>query len=112
MNTVLRRLGFYAIAAFAAVTMNFFLLRMLPGSALQTALSNMRGTISPAQLKALEEQYGVGSHQSLLSQYLTYLGHLLQGNLGTSTAKSVSVSSVLGNDLPWTIGLIGTATVV
>jgi peptide/nickel transport system permease protein len=113
MTTILRRLGFYALAAFAAVTLNFFIPRMLPGSALQNVLANIKSAnITPAQLQALAAQYGLDSKQSLLSQYLTYLGHLFQGDLGTSTAKSVSVGSVLSNELPWTIGLIGSATVV
>ncbi|MEY9968682.1 peptide/nickel transport system permease protein [Streptacidiphilus sp. MAP12-16] len=113
MTTILRRLGFYALAAFAAVTLNFFLPRMLPGDALQAVLSNIRtSNITKEQLAALSAQYGLNSKQGLVSQYLTYLGHLLQGNLGTSTSKSVSVTSVLGNDLPWTIGLIGSATIV
>jgi peptide/nickel transport system permease protein len=113
MRTLLRRLGFYALAAYAAVTLNFFLARLLPGNALQNVLSQMRAaTISKASLAALEAQYGVGTHQSLFSQYLAYLGHLLQGDLGVSTSKSVPVTSVLAGDLPWTIGLIGTATVL
>lgn len=113
MTTILRRLGFYAVAAFAAVTLNFFIPRMLPGTALQNVLSKIRSSnITPDQLHALEAQYGLNGKESLLSQYLAYLGHLFQGDLGTSTNKSVSVNSVLGSDLPWTIGLIGSATVV
>ncbi|MEZ0090256.1 ABC transporter permease [Streptacidiphilus sp. EB129] len=113
MTTILRRLGFYALAAFAAVTLNFFLPRMLPGDALQNVLSNIKSAdITPSQLAALTAQYGLDSRQSLVSQYLGYLGHLFQGDLGTSTSKSVPVSQILASDLPWTIGLIGAATVV
>ena len=39
-------------------------------------------------------QDGLDSKQSLLSQYGSYLSHLLHGDLGTSTSKSVSVTSV------------------
>jgi len=113
MTAIVRRLGFYVIAAFAAVTLNFFLPRMLPGSALQALLANMRGVaITPAQLKALEVQYGLGSHASLASQYLTYLGHLLQGDLGQSTSHPESVVADLSSKLPWTIGLVGSATLI
>jgi peptide/nickel transport system permease protein len=38
MATLLRRLWFYLIAAYAAITLNFFLPRMLPGNALQALL--------------------------------------------------------------------------
>jgi len=114
MTTLLRRIGFYVVAAFAAITVNFFLPRMLPGSALQAILTKTMqtgATLSPSAVKALEAQYGV-SHASLFSQYLTYLGNTLSGNLGTSPTQSASVSSLLGKTLPWTIGLVGSATVI
>jgi peptide/nickel transport system permease protein len=112
MTTLLRRLGFYAIAAFAAVTINFFLPRMLPGSALQSLLASMKSTaLTPSQLNALAAQYGF-SHQSLAGQYTTYLGNIFTGDLGTSTSRNASVGSLLSTTLPWTIGLIGSATVL
>jgi peptide/nickel transport system permease protein len=113
MTTILRRLGFYVLAAFAAVTLNFFLPRMLPGNALQALLAKMQTTtITPQQLQALADQYGLNSKQSTFSQYMTYLGHLFQGDLGHSTSKSVAVTQILSKDLPWTIGLVGSATIV
>jgi peptide/nickel transport system permease protein len=112
MRTVLRRLGFYILAALAALTMNFFLLRMLPGDPLGAQLAKSTGQITPAELQGLEKLYGVGTHRSLVSQYLGYLGQLLHGNLGTSTSKSVPVTTLISTDLPWTLGLIGCATAV
>jgi peptide/nickel transport system permease protein len=112
VRAILRRLAFYLLAAWSAVTLNFFLPRMLPGSALQAVLSSMRSApITPAQLKALEAEYGAGNN-SLLSQYASYIGNLLRGDLGTSTSKSVPVTDILSSDLPWTVGLVGTATVI
>jgi peptide/nickel transport system permease protein len=113
MVTLLRRLGFYAIAAYAAITLNFFLPRMLPGNALQALLAQMRSSlITPQELASLSAAYGLDSKQSLFAQYMTYLGHTLTGNLGVSTSKTSPVTTILGNDLPWTLGLIGSATVV
>jgi peptide/nickel transport system permease protein len=112
MRTILRRLGFYVLAALAALTLNFFLLRMLPGDPLGAQLAKSTGQITPAELQGLEKLYGVGTHRSLLSQYTAYLGQLLHGNLGTSTAKSVPVTTLISTDLPWTLGLIGCATAV
>ncbi|MFI0900284.1 MULTISPECIES: ABC transporter permease [unclassified Streptomyces] len=112
MRTIVRRLGFYALAGFAAVTVNFFLARLLPGSALQNVLSKLRSAnLDPDAMKALEAQYGAGD-QSMPSQFLTYLSHLLRGDLGVSTSQSAPVSTILGNTLPWTLGLVGTATVL
>ncbi len=113
MSTLLRRLGFYVIAAYAAITLNFFLPRMLPGNALQAMLAQMRSSlVTPEELASLSAAYGLDSKQSLFSQYMTYLGHTLSGNLGVSTSKTSPVTSILSNDLPWTLGLIGTATVI
>ena len=113
MRTLLRKFGFYVLAAWAAVTINFFLPRMLPGNALQALLSTMRSApIRPDQLKALEAQYGMSGGKGLFSEYGSYLVRLLHGDLGVSTSRSVPVSSLLGDYLPWTLGLLGTATVV
>jgi peptide/nickel transport system permease protein len=113
MSMLLRRLGFYLIAAYAAVTLNFFLPRMLPGNAFQAVLATMRTSVFTKQeLAAMQASYGLDSAQSLLSQYFAYLGHTLSGNLGASTSKNEAVTTVLGTDLPWTLGLIGTATVI
>ncbi|NUS14954.1 MAG: ABC transporter permease [Streptomyces sp.] len=112
MRAIVRRLGFYLLAGFAAVTVNFFLARLLPGSALQNVLAKLRSAnLDPEAMKALEAQYGAGG-QSLPSQFMTYLSHLLRGDLGVSTSQSSPVSTVLGNTLPWTLGLVGTATVL
>jgi peptide/nickel transport system permease protein len=109
---LIRRIGFYLLAAYAALTLNFFIPRMLPGNALDAVLTTMRGEITPQELAGMAAQYGINSTQSLLSQYFTYVGHILSGNFGFSTSKQVPVTTVLGGELPWTIGLIGSATVV
>lgn len=112
MSAILRRLAFYLLAAWSAVTLNFFLPRMLPGSALQAILASIRSApITPEELKALQSEYGVGN-KGLLSQYVSYISKLFHGDLGTSTSKSVPVTTVLGADLPWTIGLVGVATLL
>ncbi len=112
MPLLIRRIGFYLIAAYVAITLDFFIPRMLPGNALDSMLSQMKTQVTPAQLAAMASQYGLDSKQSLLSQYFTYIGHTVTGNFGFSTSKQVPVATVLGGDLPWTIGLIGSATLV
>ena len=48
MRFILRRLGFYAIALWGAITLNFVLPRLMPGSPLDGLMSRL----SPAQLAA------------------------------------------------------------
>jgi peptide/nickel transport system permease protein len=69
--------------------------------------------LSASALHALQVEFGSGAHGSLLSQYGTYLSNLVHGNLGLSVNLYPSkVTTVLGQTLPWTIALIGTATII
>ncbi|MGD0980974.1 MAG: ABC transporter permease [Solirubrobacteraceae bacterium] len=112
MRFIMRRLVFYLVAAWSALTINFLLPHLLPGTAVEAMLSHIPDA-TPTVIKALDIQYGVGHQGSLLHQYFVYLGHLAHGNLGTSTFEyPTKVISVLNNTLPWTIGLVGTATIV
>jgi peptide/nickel transport system permease protein len=112
MSFIARRLAFYAVAAWVAITVNFAIPRVMPGDAVNAMLAKFP-QLSASSLKALQAEFGSGDHGSLLSQYVTYLGNLLHGNLGLSTNQYPSkVTTILGQTLPWTIILIGTATVI
>jgi peptide/nickel transport system permease protein len=55
----------------------------------------------------------VGHPESLWQQYWSYLVDVFHFNLGTSTSEfPAQVSTLLGQALPWTIVLVGTATVI
>jgi peptide/nickel transport system permease protein len=109
---IIRRLGFYAVAAWAAVTVNFFIPRAMPGNAVDVMMAKFQN-LQPQALRALEIQFGTGHQGSLLHQYWVYLGNLLHGNLGTSVSYSpASVTSVLAKTIPWTLALVGTATII
>ena len=72
-----------------------------------------RSTITPATLKAMYQEYGLGGHQSAWGQYFHYWGQLLHGNLGISTSYSnVPVATIIGSGIFWTLGLVGVATVI
>ena len=112
MPFIVRRLGFYAVAAWAAVTVNFFIPRAMPGNAVDVMMAKFQN-LQPQALRALEIQFGTGHQGSLLHQYWVYLGNLLHGNLGTSVSYSpASVTSVLAKTIPWTLALVGTATII
>jgi peptide/nickel transport system permease protein len=62
---------------------------------------------------ALAVAFGLNTNSSLLTQYFQYWGQLFHGNLGTSiTYYPSSVASVIATALPWTIGLVGMATLI
>jgi peptide/nickel transport system permease protein len=90
-----------------AVTVTFFLVRLLPGDpVLAVAAPGMTEEIRQTQL----QQFGLD--RPLLVQYFAYLRELVQGNLGVSFLRSQPVSQVLMERLPWTLLLTGAALLV
>jgi peptide/nickel transport system permease protein len=64
-------------------------------------------------VKALEVQFGIGHQGSIFSQYFQYWDNVLHFNLGVSTSEyPTHVSTIIGQTLPWTIALVGVATVL
>jgi peptide/nickel transport system permease protein len=113
MRYFARRLAFYAFTAWAALTINFFIPRLIPGDPVSSLVNGMRGQIDPAQIQSLTVLFGLDKHQSIWTQYIRYLGQLMHGDLGVSFGNfPLPVSSVLTQALPWTLLLIGTTTLL
>jgi ABC-type dipeptide/oligopeptide/nickel transport system permease component len=116
IDYVLKRVAFAAVTIFVAVTINFVLFRLAPG----TAVSNLsRVPHASQQLRhALEVEFGLDKSKG--AQYVIYLKQLLHGNLGISFENQQPVSTnlrvALINTLPMvTLGtlfsiVIGTLT--
>ena len=97
MRYALRRLGFFVLTLWIALTLNFLLPRLMPGNPATAMLSKFHGELSPKAQNALEILFGVNTKESLLSQYFSYLHQILTGNFGTSLSQyPASVSSVIG----------------
>ncbi|HWG01449.1 MAG TPA: ABC transporter permease [Trebonia sp.] len=113
MPFILRRLGFYVVAAWVALTLNFFIPRFMPGNAVEAIMGKFP-SLQPSAEKAIEAMLGTGRNQgSLLSQYGRYLTDVAHFNFGTDlTNYPASVSSLLTQTIPWTLILVGTATVI
>ncbi len=112
MRYLLRRLGFYLIAAWASITLNFFIPRLMPGDPAQILFAQLQGKIEPQAMNAIREAFGFVDGP-LYVQYFTYLNNLLHGNMGLSVAYfPVPVLTVLKTGFLWTIYLVGVATVI
>ena len=110
---MLRRLEFFVITLWAALTINFILPRVMPGNPAQAMLVRYHGRVSPQTIHTLEVALGLNSHQPIFQQYFQYLGNTLSGNFGTSvTFFPSSVGDVVKQGLPWTLGLVGMSTVI
>jgi peptide/nickel transport system permease protein len=111
-RTILGRLGFYLLAAWAALTLNFLIPRLMPGDPVATMVGRLGGRASPEAVAALREAFGE-TDASLVSQYATYLGDVLTGDLGRSISQyPAKVSDVIATGLVWTLGLGGVAVVL
>jgi len=112
MSFIIRRLIFYVVAAWVALTINFFIPRLVPGNAVESIMSKFPN-LQPAAYRAIEAMLGVGHPGSIWHQYWAYLVDVAHFNLGTSSSEfPAQVSTLLGEALPWTIVLVGSATVI
>ena len=112
MSFIVRRLIFYIVAAWVALTINFFIPRLMPGNAVESIMAKFPN-LQPSAYRAIEAMLGVGHPGSIWHQYVAYLDDILHFNFGTSVSEyPAQVSTLLGETLPWTIALVGTATVI
>jgi peptide/nickel transport system permease protein len=113
MRFLLRRAGFFVLTLWAALSLNFLLPRIMPGNPVEAAIASLHVPLTPAEMSAIAAQFGIHAHQSLLSEYLTYLQHTLTGNLGVSFAHyPTPVTTYISTGIWWTLGLVGTATIL
>jgi len=113
LQYILKRLGLFVLTVWAAMTLTFALPRLMPGNPAEVALARYQGRFGPGTLAALEAEYGLDTKKSEISQYFTYLGHTLTGNLGYSFQYyPEKVTTLIGQNLPWTIGLVGVSTII
>ena len=113
MRFLLRRLGFLVLTLWAALTINFFIPRLMPGNPAEAMMARFKGHINPTAIKALEVQFGVNNHQNIVSQYIEYLRNTLTGKWGVSlTFFPLPVTTVIHQAVWWTLGLVGVTTIL
>lgn len=103
-----KRSAFAVITIFVALTLNFVLFRVLPGSAV-SRISRVPNA-SPELKEALEAQFGLD--KSIWEQYFLYLKGLFTGNLGVSYANRQPVVDNLMTAFGNTIPMVATGTVI
>ena len=105
---IIKRTIFAVATVFVAVTLNFFLFRVLPGDAVSNLAKVPHAT--PALHHALEAQFGLDKPK--WEQYLIYLKELVHGNLGVSFANQEPVWRNLKTDLANTIPMVTLGTIM
>ncbi|GAA1691663.1 ABC transporter permease [Kribbella yunnanensis] len=113
---LVRRLAKAILTIFLVSTLTFFLVRLLPGNPVDTyiqtqiAQTGISYADAAAQAKNL---FSLDPDEPVILQYLTYLGNLLQGDLGTSIlSPGTTVAQVIQTYLPWTLFSVGIAQIL
>ena len=111
---VLRKAGLFLLTLWAAVTVNFILPRLMPGTPADAALAKLaqNGPVSEATKRAIEAQLGVPGG-NIFEQYIQYLGQVVTLDFGVSyTFYPQTVSELVSQALPYTLVLVGTVTII
>lgn len=101
LTYVLRRFATLIPVLFGISLLVFFMIHLVPGDPAVTLLGTH---VTAPAVAALHKQLGLD--KPIWHQYVTFLSHVLHGNLGESYQYKVSVSSLIINDLAPTIWLI------
>lgn len=100
-NFVLRRLGLAVLSLWGVATIVFFMSKLIPGDVARVAAGRFA---TQGQVDAMREKLGLD--QSVIAQYLGFLGRLVRGDFGTSVVTHQRVSDDLLSVLPTTIQLV------
>ena len=113
MRYLLRRLGLLLVTGWAALTLNYVLPQLVPGDPVSVMLARYQGRLSPQAADALREAFGLNTDKSWFAQYLDYWRRMLTGDFGLSLGFfPAPVSEILGQAIPWTLGLVGVTTLL
>jgi peptide/nickel transport system permease protein len=114
---VLKRLGLLLLIVWTAVTLNFMIPKITPRNPLREKLleqASRSGYIEEGfdeMVAAYEAKFGLD--QPIWKQYLNYIADVARLDLGYSIANyPKTVIELVSQALPWTIGLLTTATII
>lgn len=102
----LKRAGTTAVTLLAASVIIFAFIHVVPGDPIYVLLGD---TATPDQIDALRHQLGLD--QPIIVQYLTWIGHVLEGDLGRSIFFQAPVLSVIADGAE-TSALLATMTMI
>lgn len=114
---LLKRVGLFLLVVWLGVTINFFLPRLAPGDPIQEYLGQLAqaGMFVGDPSAGFVEEYRAkfGLDKPLWQQYVNYWIDVSQFNFGLSVVDyPVEVTRVIRAALPWTLGLLTTATLI
>jgi peptide/nickel transport system permease protein len=115
-NYTLRAVLQGIVTVFAVTTFTFFLIRQMPGNPVQIKIDQLMQTQNLTYEQARSIAMGIFLYDPetpIVTQYLTYMSQLLQGNLGQSVVSAgTPVASQILRYLPWTLFSVGLALTI
>jgi peptide/nickel transport system permease protein len=126
LKHILARAAWYFLTFLMAVTINFLLPRLGDANPIDAIMAKSGGALDKTSAREKEEQYlkefglveldangkvvrdgsGKPVPSSMTSQFVSYVGMSLRGDLGTSILQYPKpVSEIIKNALPWTLAL-------
>lgn len=117
LTYVAKRFGQFLFVVFTGVTLAFLIAHLSPIDPIEQTVSLLTtfGASDPRAVEVLRESLRVlyGADGSLFEQYLAFWGRVLVGDFGPSlSAFPTPVMTIIRNALPWTAGLLVTATLI
>lgn len=113
---IAKRLIMALVTVLVVISLSFFMVHLMPGNpmeALQAQLTSQGGLSQAAIQAKVNLIYGILPKDPLWEQYLGYIGHAFEGNLGQSvTNPGETVVHVLANALPWTLFSVSISLII
>ena len=97
---VVQRLGIMIPTLLVISFLVFVIIQAPPGSYIDVIVNELQSqgaAVDPAKIAAIKAEYGLD--QPFFVQYLTWIGHLLQGNMGYSFEYNLPVAQLVGDKL-------------
>jgi len=113
---VIKRLGMFLLTVWLGATIIFIIPRLAPGDPVEGMIGQM--AITGAHIENSEEMIAAwrarfGLDQPILVQYFRYLYNTFTFHQGFSLSSfPATVGSMISRSLPWTVGLLATATFI
>lgn len=110
---IVGRIGQAVVVLWAAYTLTFAILYLLPSDSMQLQLAAaglQEDTLTPDQLAAMKHQFGLD--QPVWAQYWHHLSGAVHGDFGTSLSQHVPVTDLIGQRIGQTVLLSVIAAIV
>ncbi len=113
---VLRRVALFFLTIWIGATLIFIIPRLSPSDPMQAIMARLESQSGPVQngaalIAGWRAEFGLD--KPILEQYANYLINLTHLDFGYSlTNFPTTVNQLIGESMPWTVGLVGLATIL